>query len=313
MSAVQLWEVDPLTIPTPGPGSVLLFVDQFGVLSHKTSGGIVVPVNVGQVPGPQGEAGPQGAAGPVGAVGPQGVQGPDGVAGPQGEAGPQGPQGVAGPAGAAGAGGPQGPQGVAGPAGAVGAQGPQGLAGAAGAGGPQGPQGVAGPVGGVGPVGPQGAAGAISSLLVAKAYSGLPAWTTVQTLVMGFQPPDLSASGGAIGFVVMGSNDHMTTAANLVMVLKIGGVARLTQTFALGTTARTARAWRLQGRIYYEAGQMSAYMAGEVDLIATQVGMGLGAKLPVASGDYVEIVAYLSAAVAGAAMRCLGGFAYREF
>ena len=75
MSAVQMWKIDPETIPLPGAGSVLLFVNMAGVLCHKTATGEVLD----GLP----------SAGPAGAQGPQGMPGVDGATGaqgPQGEA-----------------------------------------------------------------------------------------------------------------------------------------------------------------------------------------------------------------------------------
>ena len=67
MSAIELWKIDPETIPVPEAGARFVFLDAAGVLSYKDDAGLVTPV-IG--------AGPAGA---VGAVGPAGPAGADAV------------------------------------------------------------------------------------------------------------------------------------------------------------------------------------------------------------------------------------------
>lgn len=68
-----------------------------------------MPLDAGEVRGPQGPEGPQGPQGPEGIRGPQGELGPPGPAGPVGPVGQQGVAGPQGPVGPAGSAGPTGP------------------------------------------------------------------------------------------------------------------------------------------------------------------------------------------------------------
>lgn len=182
------------TVPVPGTGKTVLFVDETGLPVVKDDTGITVPLKGDPGPpgpigpgggppgptgpqGPKGDPGEQGIRGLTGLTGPEGPRGDPGLTGPTGPSGPQGTQGdpgvpgEPGPAGDPGAPGlsgdpgPPGPQGIPGPAGAVGASGPEGPRGEKGdpgdpgAVGPRGLQGEPGPAGAAGPIGDPGAPG----------------------------------------------------------------------------------------------------------------------------------------------------------
>ena len=175
--------------------------------------------------------------------------------------------------------------------------------------------GAAGEKGAQGDAGPKGApgvAGASGSKKIAVSPLLAP-WTTAQNVCLGFDTSGLFTGGGALSFFVQGANNHLTTAANLVISLRIGGVAVLTQTFALGTTARTARAWRVEGRVIFDGVSHVASMRAAVDFVAAQADVGTGTMVTDASGSYVEVVTSLSAAVAGANLSLLGGYAVKDF
>ena len=171
---------------------------------------------------------------------------------------------------------------------------------------------VVGAQGEAGPQGVPGVAGASGTQKIAVSPALAP-WTMAQNVCLGFEPLGLFTGGGALSFFVQGANNHLTTAANLVISLRIGGVAVLTQTFALGTVARTARAWRVEGRVIFAGGSHVASMRAAVDFVAAQADVGTGTMVTDASGSYVEVVASLSAAVAGANLSLLGGYAVKDF
>ena len=171
---------------------------------------------------------------------------------------------------------------------------------------------VVGAQGEAGPQGVPGVAGASGSQKIAVSPALAP-WATEKSVCLGFDTSGLFTGGGALSFFVQGANNHLTTAANLVISLRIGGVAVLTQTFALGTTARTARAWRVEGRVIFDGVSHVASMRAAVDFVAAQADVGTGTMVTDASGSYVEVVTSLSAAVAGANLSLLGGYAVKDF
>ena len=272
-------------VPVPLPGRALMFVGHGGRMLAKMPGGQVVAVEGAQGPaGPAGADGAQGPAGPAGQAGADGVWGlvgADGAQGPAGPAGADGAQGPAGPAGQAGADGAQGPAGPAGQAGADGAQGPAGPAGPAGQAGADGAQGPAGPAGPAGADGAQGPAGPAGPAGADGLGGGIYATDSrVQQLPIGASTGRMwliNATGGgqyepwAVLFKVYGVQSNGTAASTLSVRLVRDGVAQKTIQIAMGTTAKTNRAWSVECEVMADGLDVVANMRMFVDGLATPV------------------------------------------
>jgi hypothetical protein len=131
-------------------------------------------------------------------------------------------------------------------------------------------------------------------------------------MVLSFDPAPVGAAS-ALSFYVHGSVTNTATASNLVISLRMGGAVVLTQTFALGTTARANRAWRMAGQVLFVGGNHVANMGGSVDLVTVQAPVGLGAVRSDSLGSFIELSVVLSVAPAGASVSVLGGHALRDY